>query len=71
MTNQDDAAFARPYTEYGSSQYGLTKREYFAAMFLAAIIQRDGSIKPVHEQEADALRAAIYADTLIKKLNEQ
>ena len=47
---------------------GLTKREYFAAMALQGILA-DGMDIHLHEQ-GHAKKAVLYADALIKALNE-
>jgi hypothetical protein len=71
--NPNDAAFARPtsHTEnYGtySPEYGLTKREYFAAKAmqgLLAIAQDDDSLQFLAKQSVR------MADFLIEELNKQ
>lgn len=47
--------------------YGLTKREYFAAMALQAGIQRRGMLD---KKEDVAVTCVEYADALINALNE-
>jgi hypothetical protein len=65
-----DAAF--PQTVETSEKIfhtkGLTKREYFAAMALQGILA-DGMDIHLHEQ-GHAKKAVLYADALIKALNE-
>lgn len=69
MTNQNDNAF--PYVSFNSEgqhnciEYGLTKREYFAAMAMQALIHSHA-----HAENVCAENAVIYADALIKQLNE-
>ena len=73
MTNSGDAAFARPYTEYGSSQEGLTKREYFAALVLQGLIANEGAagVSSSADMEKDCKRSVAYADFLVNALNEK
>lgn len=40
-TNGDDAAFAVQSTEFYPGSFGLSKREYFAAMALQGILASD------------------------------
>lgn len=48
--------------------WGLTKREYFAAMALQGIIASCPESYP--DREPTAIRALEYADALIKQLNK-
>lgn len=72
MTNGND--FASPSTHQnfdGTHDFnvnkGLTKREYFAAMALQAVIQRKGMLD---KKEDVAVTCVEYADALINALNE-
>lgn len=49
------------------TEIGLTKREYFAAMALQAVIQRKGMLD---KKEDVAVTCVEYADELINALNE-
>lgn len=63
--NGMDAAFTRPYTDYNSSEFGLTKREYFAGLALQGILANhqlllnldnvDGGAEAFAVRSADAL----------------
>jgi hypothetical protein len=59
MTQPNEPAFARP------SSYGLTKREYFAAMALQGLLANR------HEDYLLTEKAVMYADALIEQLNKQ
>ena len=71
--NPNDAAFARPtsHTEnYGtySPEYGLTKREYFAAKAM------QGLLTVIHHTDRPynvAKEAVMTADALIEELNKE
>jgi hypothetical protein len=71
MTHKDDAAFSRSatYNEHtytiNSAQYGLTKREYFAAMAM------QGVLASPFEYDDVAKAALNFADNLIKELNKE
>ena len=72
MTYEYDAAFARSaYMTNGGSWYpqqdGLTKREYFAAMAMQAIL----SIPSYQTKQACATAAVQMADALILELNKE
>lgn len=72
MTNGNESAFSKaafyhPDGGFDSPQEGLTKREYFAAMALQAVIQRRGMLD---KKEDVAVTCVEYADELIKALNE-
>ncbi len=61
------------YSSYDVKQEGLTKREYFAAMAMQAIITSKETFDPLPGQsksEAWAELAVIRADALIKELNK-
>ena len=55
-------------TEFGTmgGQYGLTKREYFAAMAMQGLLARD--VSSLNLIQAD--EAVRFADALINALNE-
>lgn len=63
----NDAAFARVGSDKYTGQYGLSKRELFAAMAMQAYIGRDPLGMPEHVAD----RAVAYADGLLAKLQEQ
>ena len=69
MTNPNESAFARISDDYIPEQWGLTKREYFAAMAM------QGLANNWHRNDQDrqecANRAVLIADELIKALNQQ
>lgn len=60
MTNGKDSAFS------SDRQYGLTKREYFAAMAMQGMLAIDDPPK-----EVVARFAVEQADALIKELNKE
>ena len=68
MTKPNDSAFPHdPY--HAKPQHGLSKREYFAAMAMQAIL----TAKPANTPYApanDAHWAVRYADALIAELEE-
>lgn len=81
MTNGKDGAFARPIgnitgEEYNDDQEGLTKREYFAAMAMQAVVAKHpvcgGDHAPSECERVDliAVAAVVYADALIAALNQ-
>lgn len=72
-TNPNEPAFAKSasYTDfYGldSSQIGLTKREYFAAMAMKGIITNKDGLDIKIERIAES--AVDMADALIEELNK-
>lgn len=74
-TNPNDSAFATQsvYDEMGQNQeqgsYGLTKREYFAAMAMQGICANPTTeIKPYGKEIA--VEAVLIADALIEQLNK-
>jgi hypothetical protein len=75
MTHKDDAAFSRSatYNEHtytiNSAQYGLTKREYFAAMAMQGI-SANGVFAGKHLKTI-AEWSVNQADALIEELNKQ
>jgi hypothetical protein len=72
QTDPNDQAFATPpnfSSEFGlcPQEKGLSKREYFAAMAMQALVTRD-----VHSiREHAAHQSVLYADALIKELNKE
>jgi hypothetical protein len=74
MTHKDDAAFSRSatYNEHtytiNSAQYGLTKREYFAAMAMQGMLSNQHGYFLEHDKLSEY--ALSYADALIKELNK-
>lgn len=66
-TLANDAAFARPGSDFAVAQPGLTKREYFAALALQAFI----TMSPDEATGRLAPAAAVHmADRLIAELNK-
>ena len=66
-TDGNDAAFARPGTNQSGSEYGLTKREYFAAQALIGVMANQGSSgRYAHNVALDAVE---LADAMIEVLN--
>lgn len=64
-TSGYDAAFARPQSDLASAQVGMTKREYFAAMAMQALVSSG------FEKEYAARLAVQSADALIEELNKE
>ena len=69
-TNPDDAAFSRPFGTDGqcrgsTPEFGLTKREYFAAIAMQGLLANDSYPKA----NRTAAWAVEQADTLIQELN--
>lgn len=76
-TDKSGAAFARPRgnggTEYCDSQTGLTKREYFAAKAMQALIGLKtikGNVIITLDKKAIAHDSINIADALIKELSK-
>jgi len=69
MTHKDDAAFARASSENNSSEFGLSKREYFAALALQGLLSDSGETYPMPKEISDW--AVKYADALIDALNQE
>lgn len=67
MTDANDPINSIPdLNEHPSSWYGLTKREYFAAMALQGLLANAShSRNPIHAHDA-----VQFADAIIKALNE-
>ena len=74
MTNGNDFASPSHKKEYMPTPFltgGLTKREYFAARNLSALLSNPKIISDVNFEFGKAAdMAAIAADALIKSLNE-
>ena len=71
-TKGDECAFAipafeTPKTLWTEPQYGLTKREYFAAMAMQGIVSTD--LADTYENFAKA--SVMMADALIEQLDKQ
>lgn len=66
MTNPNDSAF--PY-EPQSEATGLTKREYFAALFMQSVF--DINEPNINHYSTYAYRAVLLADELINALNDE
>ncbi len=72
QTDGDDQAFATPpvFSEaFGLAiqEKGLSKREYFAAMAMQALVTR--GVHSIKENAAD--QSVLYADALIEALNKE
>lgn len=61
MTSADQPAF--PVVPHSSIHIGLTKREYFAAMMLQALLTKAGTPNLAISSEA-----CMYADELLRQL---
>ena len=64
MGNGEQGAFAMLDTNGSFTQYGLTKREYFAAMAMQGLVDRHISYEVVAEH------AVKYGDALLKELDK-
>lgn len=67
-TRPDDIAMG--FMGASGAFYGLTKREYFAALSMAALVTTSAHPK-CPNNEAKAKMAVNHADELIKALNEK
>lgn len=65
-TQPNDLAYPIETKAHGP-QFGLTKRELFAAMAMQALIQSDTEIRYRYLEVSDC--ATAHADTLIQTLN--
>ena len=65
-TKENSSAFPMPENEYHEHEWGLTKREYFAAK----IMEGFAVSKHVWESDEVARRAVLWADELINALNK-
>lgn len=72
MTNKDDSAFASAALGDGRSihEYGLTKREYFAAMVVQGMTVNGAEMWNSHARTI-AKQAVEITDALIEVLNEE
>lgn len=74
MTNPNDAAFAKSaFYQTDTSEKGLTKREYFAAMAMQGILANGPTDKEGWDLSAEqtAQVAVNHAEALIEILNKQ
>jgi len=69
MENGNEPAFPTISDEYVSHQWGLSKREYFAGLAMQGLLT-DANIRTLGWDGLAELSVG-YADTLLKKLNEQ
>ncbi len=67
-TRPNDAGF--PIPEDGVEEYGLTKREYFAALAMQGILSGCDVEYCESDSQQIALAAVMNADALIKTLND-
>jgi hypothetical protein len=65
QTNPDNSAYPRKYDDVG---YGLTKREYFAAIAMQGFLA-NGKELANHDNREIANYAVCQADALIESLN--
>ena len=65
-TNPNNPAFAVPGNTLSLDDFGLTKREYFAAMAIMGKADRQGD-----DYDNVAKYAVMLADTLIEELNKE
>lgn len=72
MTNQKDSAFPLNTGGRYEPEFGLTKREYFAALALQGIVSSNEMMgKSLNEHYSRTSQMAIsYADALINELNK-
>lgn len=68
-TKASQSAFPMPENEYHKHEWGLTKREYFAAKIMAGFIS-DSKMDNVQFGTL-AKASVVCADSLIKALNER
>lgn len=67
MSNADKPVFIHKGDDYWTGDFGLTKREYFAAMAMQGLIQR-GFTEFGNYETAYASLATKYADALLAAL---
>lgn len=65
MTNPNDPAFPSEAEGVITKSFGLTKREYFAAMALRSCVDGYGNL----QSGTAAKDAVVLADALLKELN--
>lgn len=72
MKKKDQPAFAgqAPTGSYREDFFGLTKREYFAALAMQGICG-DGVPRDHHSFKNTAIEAIAYADALITELSKE
>lgn len=80
MTNGNDQAFAS-WANYEVGHYGLTKREYFAAMAMQGLAGNNDLVSAIAASYPElrqarigkvlAIQAVHYADDLIEALNAE
>ena len=66
MNIADESIHPSNHDDGFAPEYGLSKREYFAAMVLQGLASRPGSPEFEHESK----QAVQYADALIKELEK-
>lgn len=65
MTNKDDAVYPSNYDDNFAPEYGLTKREYFAAMAMQALV----SVHSANTSPGYLVKEAVSAaDALLEEL---
>jgi hypothetical protein len=69
MTNGNEGAYAALCAETAFIQYGLTKRELFAAMAMCSLIEAAG--ENYYEPTITAKTALDYTNALIEQLNKE
>ncbi len=73
--NPDDSAFPKPADDESAYQWGLDKREFFAAIALQGLLaagrqsRKIGSLGLPPDFDEAATDAVAYADALINALN--
>lgn len=71
MTNGEECAFIVPASMHQDPSYGLTKREYFAAMAMQGLMfNYDINVNDEKQCHERAIAAVIAADQLIQSLNK-
>ena len=63
--NQDKSAFPSDATDFEGREYGLTKREYFAAMAMQGFLSAESEIVVIEDVCANSVRVA---DALLEEL---
>lgn len=67
MTKPDDGAFP-PAHDPKSHPFGLTKREYFAALAMQGLLADENNLSTIQSAAAYAVK---FADALIAELNKE
>lgn len=72
MTNKDEAVYPSNHDDNFAPEYGLTKREYFAAMAMQGFSSIPYTLGDDEEMcaKTDARRAVIAADALLEELGK-